>query len=134
MTKAGEEAVLAEVRAIREAIEVWATRIVDALFPTPGGQGGGDTAVLALQAPSTAAPANPLPTMNPMPWTRDILGRPVQPLAVPSSAVSPPLAPGPFYEQYLCPMCHNMREWRMNRARWPNAVCADCFRGLRGTR
>ena len=93
-----------------------------------------------------AAPANPVvridpvaataavPTMSPMPWATDILGRPVQSSPVPSTAVAvPPSAPGPFYEQYVCPMCHNMREWKMNRARWPNAVCADCFRRSRGT-
>lgn len=149
MTKVGEEATVGELMAIKallgiiahdtvdsKALLERAVAIADRLFP-PGmpltsGQGGGvRESQLGQPSVSVAAPANP----SPVQWAVDILGRPVPQAGVlPSlTAQPPPASGGPFYEQYECPSCHNMREWTMNRKRWPNAVCMICFRGPRGT-
>ena len=120
-----------------------------------GGQGGetpakvapGNAGQVAATAPANPVPpvgptvplpyfgtGGPVPGMNPMPWAVDPIGRPVQPSPVPTQAVAPSPAPGPFYHIFTCPLCQAPKEWKINRARWPNAVCADCFRGSRGTR
>ena len=170
MTKAGEEAALEELRAIRALAE----RIVDRIFPgTRAIEGGQDAAMRALvelkQKPDmggqgggtntpegagpgarvqSAAPANPVPAMNPMPWARDVIGRPVQ--AQPSSLAvsSSPPAPGqPFYEPtrfiggrpyMFAGMCANNDGNPVYVNFQPRSgtplVCMDCFRRSRGTR